>query len=72
MLSQIIQLVISLTNLKRTQALDFRFFYSSNPSLATVVDDYLYLQGAGEVTITAYQEGDRRYLPAEKFPIFLN
>ena len=39
-------------------------FYSSNPALATVVGEYVYIRGAGEVTITATQEGDRRYEPA--------
>jgi hypothetical protein len=39
-------------------------FFSSDPSLATVVGDYVYSQGAGVVTITARQKGDRKYLPA--------
>ena len=39
-------------------------FLTSNPSLATVVGDYLYVKGAGPVTITANQSGDERYLPA--------
>ena len=36
-------------------------FYSSNPALATIVGEYVYIRGAGDVTITAMQEGDRRY-----------
>ena len=39
-------------------------FYSSDPALATVVGNYVYLQGAGNVTITARQIGDRRFEPA--------
>ena len=36
-------------------------FSSSDPALATVVGEYVYLQSAGHVTITASQEGDRRF-----------
>jgi hypothetical protein len=36
-------------------------FYSSNPALATIVGEYVYIRGAGDVIITAMQEGDRRY-----------
>ena len=39
-------------------------FYSSDPSLATIVGEYTYIRGAGDVTITAVQEGDNRYEPA--------
>ena len=39
-------------------------FTSSDPALATVVGEYVYLQSAGHVTITAHQAGDRRYEPA--------
>ena len=39
-------------------------YLTSNPSLATVVGDYVYVKGAGPVTITAVQPGDERYLPA--------
>ena len=45
-------------------------FISSDPSLATVVGEYVYPNGAGEVTITATQAGDRKYEPAEeKIPV---
>ena len=36
-------------------------FYSSDPSLATIVGEYAYIRGAGDVTITAVQDGDNRY-----------
>jgi hypothetical protein len=41
-------------------------FTSSDPALATIVGEYIYLQSAGHVTITASQGGDRKYEPAPK------
>ena len=37
------------------------YFVSSNPSVATIVGDYLYVQGAGNVTIFAKQDGNEKF-----------
>ena len=39
-------------------------FVSSNPSVATIVGNLVYLNGVGESTISAIQMGDTRYHPA--------
>jgi len=39
-------------------------FVSSNTSVATIVGNKVYINGVGEVTISAIQMGDIRYHPA--------